>query len=91
MLLDTHLLFGDVNGLVADDPRDRLMTGGHGGGALVGHVVGGVRQEVVYAEVVDSVRVSCGREGDGDYVDYMDINVDHGEVGEYFSLLVPLL
>lgn len=61
MLLDTHLLFGDVNGFIAYDPRDSLMTGGHRGGSLIGHVVGGVRQEVVYTEVVDSVSVSCGR------------------------------
>lgn len=43
----SDLRLGDVDRLVENKPRDRLVTGGHGGGALVGHVVGGGGQKLM--------------------------------------------
>lgn len=55
----SHLLFSDVDGLVGDDPGDRLVAGGHGRGSLVGHVVGRAGEEVVHAQVSHAVPVTC--------------------------------
>ena len=45
MMMQLYLLFGDVDGLVNDDPRDCLEAGRRRGGAVVRHVVIRVWQE----------------------------------------------
>lgn len=43
--MDPHLLFGDVDRLVQDDPYRALPAARMSGGSLVRHVLLGVRQQ----------------------------------------------
>jgi hypothetical protein len=58
----TYDLTGDVDGLVENDPSDRLPTSGVGRGSVVGHIEISLWEQTVERNGFDDSRLVCKRE-----------------------------